>query len=230
MRRFYDPDIDLRAKQHTLSEEESRHIIRVLRLSQGDPIELVNGQGALISATISDDHPKRCSVDLDNIFQAETPKYEIHLAVCPTKQLERIEWFVEKATEIGVTEISFLETANMERTRLKLDRLEKKAISAMKQSRRLFLPKINAITPIRSFLQAHPDGLIAHCYDEERKTISEAFKPVGCPILIGPEGDFSIQEVQLANENGYQAIHLGENRLRTETAALYAVMQAKLNC
>lgn len=227
MRRFYDPNIDLSASSHTLSEEESKHIIRVLRLKNGDNIELVNGHGALITAVISDDHPKRCTVDFENIEQQDQPAYDIHIAVCPTKQLERIEWFVEKATEIGITEISFIETENMERTRLKIDRIVKKAVSAMKQSKRLFLPKINEIQKLSPFLSEHPNGLIAHCIDGEKNTIESVFNPKGCPILIGPEGDFSQKEIDFALENGYKTITLGENRLRTETAALYACMRTQ---
>lgn len=228
MRLFYDPNITPDLSSYVLPEEESKHIIRVLRMTLGDQLGLLDGKGSLYTCTIAGDNPKRCGLDIIKVETSPDLTYDIHIAVGPTKQMERIEWFVEKATEIGITEITLIEGANAERSRIKLDRLERKAISAMKQSHRRFLPKINKLTKVSDFIKEHPNGLIAHCYEEERSLISQVFTPVKCPILIGPEGDFTLEEIKLALQNGYKTITLGENRLRTETAALYACMQAKL--
>ena len=228
MRLFYDPSLAIGASTHQLSEMESKHIVRVLRMSEGDVLALVNGSGGYFVAEISEAHPKRCNLDIKNSSQEESPSEEIHIALGPTKQMERIEWFIEKATEIGVTEISFITGSNSERITLKPERLEKKAISAMKQSQRRFLPKINALSTIPEFIREHPNGLIAHCYDGEKSTIEESFQIKDCPILIGPEGDFTLEEIELALENGYKTITLGKNRLRSETAALYACANARI--
>jgi 16S rRNA (uracil1498-N3)-methyltransferase len=142
--------------------------------------------------------------------------------------MERIEWFVEKATEIGITEISFISGKNSERVKMKPERIERKVISALKQSKRRFLPKINPLISVSEFITKYPNGLIAHCEDGEKSTILESFVKTNCPILIGPEGDFTIDEIDLALQNGYKTITLGENRLRTETAALYACVAAQL--
>jgi len=167
-------------------------------------------------------------LNIVNIDLAEALPHEIHIAVGPTKQMERIEWFVEKATEIGITEISLIDCDNGERAKINIDRLVKKAVSAMKQSHRTFLPKINELQKLSDFIEANPNGLIAHCYENEKNDFSDVFESTNCPILIGPEGDFSQKEIEKALENGYKTITLGPNRLRTETAALYACMQAQL--
>lgn len=228
MRLFYDPNIEKDNAQFTLSEEESKHAVRVLRLSEGDQIGLLNGRGYLFTCEIAEAHPKRCLLNIiETSFQTPDPN-EIHIAVAPTKQMERIEWFVEKAVEIGITKITLLDCKNGERAKIKLDRLEKKAISAMKQSQRKYLPKIEDLTKINAFISKHPNGLIAHCYDGEKSGIDAVFNASNCPILIGPEGDFTLEEVKLALDSGYKTITLGENRLRTETAALYACMFAKI--
>ncbi len=228
MRLFYDSNISIGAKTHQLSETESKHIVKVLRMNENDSIALVNGNGGYFEAKIIDPHPKRCLLDIIAEEQEKISTEEIHIALSPTKQMERIEWFIEKATEIGVTEISFITGTNSERVKMKPGRLEKKAISAMKQSQRRFLPKINELTSVSSFIASHPNGLIAHCYDGEKSILTTIFKSAKCPILIGPEGDFTKDEIELALDNGYKTITLGENRLRTETAALYACMQAQL--
>jgi 16S rRNA (uracil1498-N3)-methyltransferase len=228
MHLFYDPTIEAEAKFHTLSEEESKHACKVLRLVSGNQIILVNGNGIEFSTTIIEAHPKRCKVEINSKIIEEKQNKEIHIAIAPTKIIDRIEWFLEKATEIGITEITPLLCSNSERKQIKEERLEKIIISAMKQSKRLYLPKLNPITDFNSFIKSHPKGLIAHCYDAEKNTITEIFEAVDCPILIGPEGDFTLQEVEKALQSGYKTITLGKNRLRTETAGLYAVMQGKL--
>ncbi|MDG1428509.1 MAG: 16S rRNA (uracil(1498)-N(3))-methyltransferase [Crocinitomicaceae bacterium] len=228
MRIFFDSNIAAGATTHQLSETESKHIVKVLRMTYDDSLGLINGMGGYFEAKISNAHPKRCELLIISEEIQNSPAEEIHVALGPTKQMERIEWFVEKATEIGITEISFITGANSERVRMKPERLKKKAISAMKQSQRRFLPRINELTSVSEFIKTHPNGLIAHCYDGEKSSLTSIFKSSGCPILIGPEGDFTKDEIDLALENGYKTITLGENRLRTETAALCACMQARL--
>ncbi|MCR9173028.1 MAG: 16S rRNA (uracil(1498)-N(3))-methyltransferase [bacterium] len=228
MRLFYDAHIDPNSATHQLSEEESKHIVRVLRGQVGDTIGMLDGNGHLFTCKIADAHPKRCLLSIVRVDFEPKPTSEIHIAVAPTKQMERIEWFVEKAVEIGVTKITLLDCKNGERARIKPDRLVKKAISAMKQSQRRYLPEIVDLTSFQDFLKEHPFGLLAHCYEEEKNEFSGVFRTSNCPILIGPEGDFSEAEVAQAINQGYKPVTLGTNRLRTETAALYACMQAKL--
>ena len=220
MRLFYDPNISSKDAKHILNEEESKHVVRVLRMKTGDEIGILDGKGSLYTCEIVVDNPKRCDLKVNSIKTENKPIGEIHIAVGPTKQMERIEWFIEKATEIGITEVTLIECENSERIKIKTNRLKKKAVSAMKQSHQTFLPKINPLTNIAHFIRNNPNGLIAHCFD--------VFTSVNCPILIGPEGDFTLEEIELAKEHGYKTITLGKNRLRTETAALYTCMQAKL--
>lgn len=225
---FYDPTISSDQKVHTLSEEESKHACRVLRLKEGNEIALLNGNGFEFLARIIDANPKKCHVQIESFTEQKKTPYSIHIAIAPTKNNDRLEWFLEKATEIGITEITLLLCSNNERKQTKEERFEKILISAMKQSKRLFLPKLNSLTSFKEFIAKNPKGLIAHCYEGEKYGIAESFSMNDCPILIGPEGDFSKQEVEIALQSGYKTITLGENRLRTETAGLYAVMQAKI--
>ncbi|XOV67235.1 MAG: 16S rRNA (uracil(1498)-N(3))-methyltransferase [Fluviicola sp.] len=228
MRLFYDGNIAPNATSIQLTEEESKHMVRVLRYQVGDTVGMLNGKGHLFTCQIADAHPKRCMLNVINVDFEEAAEYDIHIAVAPTKQMERIEWFVEKAVEIGVTKITLLDCKNGERARIKIDRLTKKAISAMKQSQRRYLPEIEDLTSFQDFLKANKFGLLAHCYEEDRNEFPDVFQSSNCPVLIGPEGDFTEAEVAQAIEQGYKPVTLGSNRLRTETAALYACMQAKL--
>src|SRR5690606_34925613 len=141
----------------------------------------------------------------------EENKKQIHIAIAPTKMNDRMEWFMEKATELGITEITLLLTKNSERKAAKLERFEKILVSAMKQSKRLYLPVLNDLTTFSEFINKHPKGLIAECYDGEKSTITERFEQQNCPILIGPEGDFTLEEVEEAKKSGYLSISLGEN-------------------
>jgi 16S rRNA (uracil1498-N3)-methyltransferase len=226
MHTFYDKNLETTQRTHTLSEEESTHACRVLRLREGDVIELLNGKGASFKASIRNAHPKKCEVEiLDLTIEAE-PNYSVHIAIAPTKNMERIEWFSEKATELGITHITLLSCKNNERKVVKMDRLEKILISAMKQSKRKFLPTLTDLISLKDFVKSNPNGLIAHCYDGEKADIKSSWTKANTPILIGPEGDFTLEEVELALTNGYKTIHLGKNRLRTETAGLYSCMQA----
>ncbi len=225
MHLFYDSNIDNQTVSYTLNETESRHACKVLRLKEGHVIGLLNGKGLYAEAKITDANPKHCVIEIISKTFEEAPSYSIHLAISPTKMNERMEWFVEKTTELGITEITFLLSKNSERKNIKLDRFQSIAISAMKQSKRFYLPKINDLTKVDTFIHNNPNGFIAHCYEGSKFELPIIFDS-SSPILIGPEGDFSIEECKLAKKNGYKEITLGKNRLRTETAGLYACMQA----
>jgi 16S rRNA (uracil1498-N3)-methyltransferase len=217
---FYASNISEITKTYTLSEEESKHCIRVLRKKKDDEIELINGKGGQFFAVICDAHEKRCQVEITRtIFHS--PSKSIHIGLAPTKNMDRIEWFVEKATELGLTKLSFLSCTNNERNTVKLERVNKIAIGAMKQSKRFYLPEICELSPFNIFVSNNPGGYIGHCYESKKQRMA-ALK-TSAVFLIGPEGDFTEKEVQLALENDYTAITLSTFRLRTETAALMAV-------
>jgi len=228
MHLFYDPTIIATATHHVLNEEESKHACKVMRLIEGNEIAILNGKGIEFIGRISHAHAKHCKVEILSKTEEKTPSHELHIAISPTKIIDRIEWFLEKATEIGVTEITPLLSSNSERKQIKDERLEKIIIAAMKQSKRLHLPKLHPLTNVSDFIKQHPKGLIAHCYEAEKQSINQVFETINCPILIGPEGDFSTSEVEKALSAGYKTITLGKNRLRTKTAGLYAVMQAQM--
>ena len=226
MRLFYDSNITAEHNRFVLTEDESKHIVKVLRMSEGDQIGLLNGRGDHFETTIISANPKRCEVEVNKHEHFEDPT-RLHLAVAPTKMNDRMEWLIEKAVEIGVNEITFLLCKNSERKAIKLERFEAIAISAMKQSKRYFLPKMNDLTKVDDFIKANPNGLIAHCYEAEKSNIRSSFGESNGVILIGPEGDFSLPEVELAQANQYKAISLSDFRLRTETAGLMAVMETQ---
>lgn len=228
MRWFYDENIAGNSKEHLLNEDESAHILRVLRMQIGEEIAVVNGKGSLFNARIIGKEGKRCEISIIDEEFHEMEASEIHVAIAPTKQLERMEWFIEKATEIGVTHISFIQTKNSERTKLNIDRLIKKAISALKQSRRFYLPIIEGPINFQIFVSQNQGGLIAHCYEGEKFNLEKTWKNNNCPIIIGPEGDFTPEEIEIAQQNQFKSVTLGTNRLRTETAGLYVCMQAKM--
>jgi 16S rRNA (uracil1498-N3)-methyltransferase len=225
MHLFYTPDIS--GTEYTLSEEESKHAIRVLRLEAGETVQLVDGKGGLYEAKVTDPNPKRCKLEIIKTIQEFGKKpYHIHIAVAPTKNLDRMEWFIEKAVEIGIDEISFLKCARSERKELKLDRLEKIAVSAMKQSLKAYLPKLNELMPYKTFLanlDTDSRAYIAHLEKGTRQDLKQ-IETTGnnfC-VLIGPEGDFTPEEIEMALAKGIKPVTLGESRLRTETAALVA--------
>lgn len=222
MNLFYVPEIEPETKEIALSEEESKHACRVLRLKNGDQLILLDGRGGTFLTEIVEDHPKHCTVKVLEYTFEEKSSREIHIAIAPTKNNERIEWFLEKTTELGITEITLLLCGNSERKQVKEDRFEKILVSAMKQSQRKYLPKLNALVPFKDFVKNHPKGALAHCYEGEKKDLAAVFQPRDYPVLIGPEGDFTPEEVKLAQESGYDFVTLGKNRLRTETAGLYA--------
>ncbi len=227
MRLFFDANISTSHSTFQLSEEESKHICKVLRMQEGDSIGLLNGKGEYFETKILIANPKRCEVKVVN-HQSFPQNEHLHLAIAPTKMNDRMEWLVEKAVEMGVKEITFLLCKNAERKTIKLERFEAIAISAMKQSKRYYLPKINDLVKFENFIKEHTNGLIAHCYEDNKTSITHAFNASSGIILIGPEGDFSLQEVEIAKENQYKAISLSNFRLRTETAGLMAVMEVNL--
>ncbi|MCG8476823.1 MAG: 16S rRNA (uracil(1498)-N(3))-methyltransferase [Cytophagales bacterium] len=222
---FYQPDLE-NQNACFLSEEESRHCVKVLRKKNGDQIIVVDGKGNRHQAVITNAQPKKCEFEIQSTESFERNPYNIHIAIAPTKNIDRIEWFVEKAVEFGVDEISFIQCARSERKNLKPERLIKKAVSAAKQSLKFWFPKINALTSYNDFIQSASDcdqRFIAYV-DE---TLPEHLKSAARPnkkicVMIGPEGDFSPEEIKTAFNNSFQAIHLGKSRLRTETAGIAA--------
>lgn len=222
MHLFYNPQIQ--GESIELDEQESKHAVRVLRLAAGDRVILVDGRGSWYEALIAEDHPKRCRLRVVNKTARYQPlNYALHLAVAPTKNLDRFEWFLEKATEIGISEITPLICTRSERKQLKMERLEKILVSAMKQSLKAYKPGLNPPVSLDDFLQVNRKGSlgIAHCYPFERKGIQELEHADSYTFIVGPEGDFTEEEVHIALRAGYVPVHLGTSRLRTETAALY---------
>lgn len=223
MHLFYTPDI---AVSQELPEEEARHCVKVLRMTEGSQLMLTDGKGFYYKACLSNAHPKHCYFEiLEKIPHPPTWQAQIHIAMAPTKNLDRIEWFAEKATEIGINSLSFLNCRFSERKEIKIARIEKIMVSAMKQSQKAVLPVLNEMQTFRQFVRQERGGqkLIAHCYPGEKALLREVYVPGNeVTILIGPEGDFSEEEVAEALAHGFQAISLGTSRLRTETAALYA--------
>lgn len=221
---FFDSEIN--QPIHEINEKESVHIKNVLRLKKGDQIFLTDGKGNLYTAVIIEINGKRVVVEIINVEQEYGKrKYKLKIAIAPTKNIDRFEWFVEKATEIGIDEIIPIICKNSERKIIKTERLSKIAIAAIKQSQKAYLPKINEQINYNKFIKSLPkDGFkfIAHCYsDIDRKLFGQLVKEhTDILVLIGPEGDFSKDEILLAEQNGFTSISLGNNRLRTETAGI----------
>lgn len=220
---FYTPDILTKAE---LPEEEAAHCSRVLRLSAGDEITLTDGKGNFYLAEITATTNKRCTVMVKETKPQEALwPCHLHIAMAPTKNMDRNEWFAEKATEIGFDELTFLNCRFSERKIIKTERIEKILISAIKQSLKARLPKLNEMTDFDKFIAKDFKGqkFIAHCYEGEKPFLKDVLrKGEDALVLIGPEGDFSEKEVEKAIEKGFIPISLGKSRLRTETAALVA--------
>ena len=227
MQLFYNPDLKESTTEITFDKIESRHIVRVLRKKEGSILHITNGKGFLFDAKISFAGDKKCIADIINVQEKPKPwHYYLHIAIAPTKNNDRIEWFLEKATEIGIDEITPIICSNSERRFVKLERFEKIIQSAMKQSLKFTLPKINEPVKFTDFINKNLDGTvcIAHCEEQEKNLLKDVINPSEkTTILIGPEGDFSSLEITKALENKITPISLGESRLRTETAALVAV-------
>lgn len=232
-RYFYVPDA---AHQQALPDDEAVHAVRVLRLQPGDEMMLMDGRGTFYKAHVTLATQKHCLYDIvDTLLQEHQWHGHIHLAIAPTKMMDRIEWLVEKATEVGIDEMTFLDCQFSERRSLKLPRIEKIVVSAVKQSRKAYMPILNDMTDFRKFVEYHATGrrYIAHCYDEVPRvnlfeTLRQGEPDEDALVMVGPEGDFSIDEVRMAIDCGFVSVDLGKSRLRTETAGLAAVMMMQL--
>jgi len=213
-----------------LSEEESKHCVKVLRKKVGDEIFITNGEGLLITAKITNAHQKQCAFEVANLEETVKIAPPLHIAIAPTKNIDRLEFFLEKATEIGISEITPILCFHSERKNIKLDRLNKIIVSACKQSKNFHFPKLNDLTPVSDIFQnSENQKLIAHCVENQRKELKSINVNKPTLILIGPEGDFSHEEIDNALKNGFQPISLGKSRLRTETAGIVACTTVNLN-
>ena len=224
MQLFYNPDISAASEYFTFDKEESKHIIKVLRMKDTDVLYVTNGLGVLFKTQISLASDTKCTVKIISSEKSEPLPYHLHLAVAPTKMNDRYEWFLEKATELGIAEITPIICDRSERKQIKTDRFDKIIQSAMKQSNQYYLPKLNEPIAFKDFIKIKGGlKLLAHCEEGSKKTLKNILKPgQNVTILIGPEGDFSDKEIQLALENNCIAVSLGNTRLRTETAAVIA--------
>lgn len=226
MQLFYNATIDRTTTQIIFDKIESRHIVRVLRKQEKDILHITNGLGTLFNAEIIIASDKKCTAKIIAIEEKPKPwQYYLHIAIAPTKNNDRLEWFLEKATEIGIDEITPIICQNSERKVIKTERLEKIIQSAMKQSLKFNLPKLNKAIKYKDFVKNLQDPVfIAHCEDSPKEKLKNVIKQnTTTTILIGPEGDFSISEIKIANDNKFIPISLGKSRLRTETAGLVAV-------
>lgn len=221
---FYTPELS--GKTYILDETESKHCVRVLRLEKGDEITLVDGRGGFFTAEIADPNTKRCAVNVTKSdLNFGLRNFQVHLAIAPTKNMDRIEWFLEKATEIGVSRVTPLLCRHSERKEIKRDRLEKVMVSAMKQSLKAYLPQLDELTKFSDFVRQPFEGqkFIAHCEEQHRELLKNALiSNKNYLILIGPEGDFSPEEIEMAIAAGFVPVSLGDSRLRTETAGVVA--------
>ena len=232
MQLFYNKDISSIDSQFTFDKTESRHIVKVLRKKEDDLLHITNGKNELFTVKIILANDKKCLVE---ILVCETkPKpwnYHLHIVIAPTKNNDRLEWFLEKATEIGIDEITPIICANSERTVLKRDRLDKILQSAMKQSLKFILPKLNEPIKFSDFIKQDFDAnlFIAHCEELDKKPFSKTIKPnINILIMIGPEGDFNPNEIEKAIAQKFIPVTLGESRLRTETAGVVATQTVAL--
>ena len=232
MQLFYTSNITNDSETFTFDKTESRHIVKVLSKNTGDQLFITNGTGELITSEIIISSDKSCTVKILNFETKQKPwNYNLHVAMAPTKNIDRFEWFLEKATEIGIDQITPILCDHSERKIIKMDRLNRILESAMKQSLKYQLPKLNKLTPFSKFIEENnsDDLFIAHCEETDKKHLKDVLRPQhNTTILIGPEGDFSISEIELALHNNYQPVSLGESRLRTETAGIVATQTVSL--
>lgn len=229
MNLFYLPTLDpaYLSNPIVLDEEEAYHAIKVLRMKSGDQISMTDGKGGLYSGIIESANVKNCLLTAQDCTIQSRRKFNLHLAVAPTKNIDRYEWFLEKATEIGIEEITPLMCEHSERTKLRTDRLQKILVSAMKQSMNLYLPRLNEPISFDQFVRRDYAGgkFMGYVEEKQEQKLKDVYEAgTDATILIGPEGDFSKAEVRLAVESGYALVSLGNTRLRTETAAVYACM------
>lgn len=228
MNLFYQPGIPQGI--HYLDREESHHAVRVLRMERGQNIELTDGQGSFYTAKIEKADPKKCEFEILEKKEVAQRDFKIHIAVAPTKNADRMEWFIEKATEIGVDQISFVLCKNSERKVINYERLEKVTVSAMKQSQQAWLPQLSQLIPFNTLMSSPADQkFIAYVDASNPKHLQMVSRPKkNYLVLIGPEGDFTKDELELAQQHGFEKVSLGPNRLRTETAGLSAVQVLNL--
>ncbi len=225
MQLFYNPSLENNNEEFFIPPEESKHILKVLRKKEGDILNITNGKGFLFKAEILIADSRKCKARITSIKKTIPKRYKLHLVVAPTKMNDRYEWFLEKATEIGVDEITPIICERSERKTIKLERMERVLQSAMKQSLQAFLPKLNPMISYQGFMEKEVKGFrfIAHCDDGEKMEFKRrAVADRDIVILIGPEGDFTKTEISEAKSKGYVPVSLGMNRLRTETAAIVA--------
>ena len=225
MQLFYNPTINDNQTSFVFDKEESKHIIKVLRKKEGDILHVTNGLGFLFTTEITIASDNKCTVKIVSFEKQDAPKFHLHLAVAPTKMNERYEWFLEKTTEIGVQEITPIICEHSERKVIKTDRFQKILESAMKQSLHYYLPKLNEPITLKDFLNKEYSGqkFVAHCEETDKKSLkNELITNEDVTILIGPEGDFSVKEIQQAIAANFIPVSLGTTRLRTETAAVVA--------
>jgi 16S rRNA (uracil1498-N3)-methyltransferase len=225
MQLFYSPEIG--DENNFLPEDESTHCVKVLRLKEKSKIQIIDGKGHFYTAEITVAHPKKCEFKILTVSEDSNKRdFYLHIAIAPTKNSDRTEWFIEKAVEIGIDEITFIKCEHSERKQLNMERIERIAISAMKQSLKAYLPKINPVTDFKNFISntnKEVHYFVAHLESGEKKHLKEAMERKGksC-ILIGPEGDFSPSEIEIALKNNFSPVTLGPSRLRTETAGIIA--------
>ena len=220
---FYQPELAAPDQQIQLSEMESKHLSRVLRKKPGDTIGLLNGIGGTATGQLLSTDPKGCLVQITSFEQAAPPPYTVHIAMAPTKSNDRFEWFLEKATEIGITQITPLLCQHSERRKINPERFERIILSATKQSKQPFKPILNPLTSFEDFVLNNSDCLLAHCRSGNKKgLLNEVPLKPHTTLLIGPEGDFTQDEINLAFQQGATAIQLGAQRFRTETAGIVA--------
>ncbi|PHR74035.1 MAG: 16S rRNA (uracil(1498)-N(3))-methyltransferase [Lutibacter sp.] len=233
MQLFYNPEINDNSSQFTFDKIESRHIVKVLRKKEGDTLFITNGKGQLFTAEVLFANDKKCTVNIINVEVKEKPwNYYLHIAIAPTKNNDRLEWFLEKATEIGIDEITPIICKHSERKVIKKERLDKVVVSAMKQSLKFQLPKLNEATSFQDFIKQDFKGdlFIAHCEETDKRTLKSELtsrlrskgQQQKITLLIGPEGDFSTKEIEMALQQKFIPVSLGESRLRTETAGIAA--------
>jgi 16S rRNA (uracil1498-N3)-methyltransferase len=225
MQLFYNPDINTTVNEFSFDKEESKHIVKVLRKKEGDILHVTNGLGYLFYSEIISASDKKCTVKITKTETQQQTTFYLHLAVAPTKMNDRFEWFLEKATEIGVHEITPIICDHSERKVIKTERFDKIIQSAMKQSLQFYLPKLNEPISLKDFISQQHEGnlCIAHCEETSKILLKQTIKPKEkYTILIGPEGDFSEKEIESALKNKYIPVSLGNTRLRTETAAVVA--------
>ncbi len=218
---FFDSEIE---ETLILNVQESRHCVSVLRHKAGDVISVSDGKGTFYECLITDAHPKHCGVEIVSKESHEARSFKLHIAIAPTKNIDRTEWFAEKVTEIGIESVTLLRCEHSERKKVRLDRLEKILVAASKQSLKAYKPILTDLTKFKDFIDKNRDaGYIAHCNSSQLPQFKKTYlRGDDATILIGPEGDFSPEEVEYAVKNGFKEISLGNSRLRTETAGVIA--------